>query len=584
MRARFNAVRKAGLAKLLPSRPRIAVGMGTCGTGNGAEGVYHAFADAIDQRGLDVQLAQTGCFGFCAEEPLVNVWIPGQPLRHAAPRADRPRRPDPRRTDRTERPREPRAVQDRAVGPHHRADRLRPRTTPTVPAWDEVPFFKGQKKIVLRNCGLINPDDIEEYIAIGGYQSLYKVLIDGTPETVIEQIKAAKLRGRGGAGFSTGLKWEYPAQGRRRPEVHHLQRRRGRSRRLHEPQRDRERSALAARRHGRSAATSRAPRRASSTCAPNIRWRCIGSIVAIEQAREYGVLGDEHPGARLRLRHRTGRRRRRVRLRRRDRADQLRWKGSRDARGRVRLSRRRRACGAIRPTSTTSRPGTTSRPSSPKARRGSPRSAATQEPGTKVFSLVGKVKNTGLVEMPLGTPLSKFVYDVGGGSTHGHNVKAVQTGGPSGGCIPHEMFDTPVDYETLAQARLHHGLGRHGGDGRRQLHGRRRPLLHRVHPLGILRQMHAVPRGAGQGAAHPERASPKARAARRTWTELDELGRMIRDTSLCGLGQTAPNSGADRACGTSATSSRTTSARSAAAPAFARIWRSRRARTVARCT
>ena len=76
----LDTVRRAGLAKLLPSRPRIAVGMGTCGTGNGAEGVYHAFADAIGQRGLDVQLVQTGCFGFCAEEPLVNVWSPGQPL------------------------------------------------------------------------------------------------------------------------------------------------------------------------------------------------------------------------------------------------------------------------------------------------------------------------------------------------------------------------------------------------------------------------------------------------------------------------------------------------------------------------
>ena len=80
---------------------------------------------------------------------------------------------------------------------------------PAIPAWNEVPFFRGQKKIVLRNCGLINPDDIEEYIAIGGYQSLYKVLIDGTPELVNEQLKISRLRGRGGAGFSTGLKWEF---------------------------------------------------------------------------------------------------------------------------------------------------------------------------------------------------------------------------------------------------------------------------------------------------------------------------------------------------------------------------------------
>ena len=80
---------------------------------------------------------------------------------------------------------------------------------PEIPHWHEVPFFKGQKKIVLRNCGLISPDDIEEYIAVGGYQALYKVLIDGNPEAVIEQIKASKLRGRGGAGYLTGIKWDF---------------------------------------------------------------------------------------------------------------------------------------------------------------------------------------------------------------------------------------------------------------------------------------------------------------------------------------------------------------------------------------
>ena len=129
------------------------------------------------------------------------------------------------------------------MGPHHRDPQVRPRI-PEVPLWNEVPFFKGQKKIVLRNCGLINPDDIEEYIGVGGYQALYKVLIDGRPETVIEQIKASKLRGRGGAGFLTGNKWEFLAKAKCRPEVHHLQRGRGRSRRVHEPQRDRKRSAL----------------------------------------------------------------------------------------------------------------------------------------------------------------------------------------------------------------------------------------------------------------------------------------------------------------------------------------------------
>ena len=222
----FDAVRNAGLAKLLPQRPRIAVGMGTCGSGNGAEGVYHALSEAIDRRGLDVQLVQTGCFGFCAEEPLVNISSPGQPLFILN------------------------RVRVDQVGPilngmtsgnipessilckiehwdHITAQIDYGHGRPSVLPWDEVPFFKGQTKIVLRNCGLINPDDIEEYIAIGGYQALRKVLREATPEAVIDLLKQAKLRGRGGAGFSTGVKFEFLRKARRGAEVPDLQRRRG---------------------------------------------------------------------------------------------------------------------------------------------------------------------------------------------------------------------------------------------------------------------------------------------------------------------------------------------------------------------
>src|SRR5690348_4478942 len=199
------------MAKLLPARPRIGVGMGTCGTGNGAEGVYHAFSEAIDRQGSDVRLAAVGCFGFCAQEPLVNVRLPGKPLVILR----RVQASDVRRI-----------LDDIAAGAvpedlalckieewdHLTAHLQYGAGFPGIPVWQEVPFFKPQKKIVLRNCGLISPDDIEEYIAIGGYQALYKVLIDAKPEMVIEQIKAAKLRGRGGAGFLTGNKWEYLAK------------------------------------------------------------------------------------------------------------------------------------------------------------------------------------------------------------------------------------------------------------------------------------------------------------------------------------------------------------------------------------
>ncbi len=157
----FNAAHEAGLAKVLPSVPRITIGMGTCGMGNGAEAALHAFADAIESRGLSVRLSPTGCFGNCAEEPLVNVWVPGKPLvtlcRVQARDAGR--------------------ILDDVVAGRVTSDLAMCKIEewdhvvssvrfgvgyPDLPHWHEVPFFHGQKRIVLRNCGLINPSDIEE--------------------------------------------------------------------------------------------------------------------------------------------------------------------------------------------------------------------------------------------------------------------------------------------------------------------------------------------------------------------------------------------------------------------------------------
>jgi len=190
--------------------PRIAVGMGTCGRGNGAEGLYRAFAETIDRSGMNVVLASVGCFGACFQEPLVNIRLPDFRwsfcivCRRTTPCASCMSFPGEisLTTWRTA-----------SRGVDHITAKLKyGRGYPEIPLWNDVPFFKGQKKIVLRNCGFINPDDIEEYIAVGGYQALYKVLIDGRPENILEQIKASKLRGRGGAGYLTGNKWEFLAK------------------------------------------------------------------------------------------------------------------------------------------------------------------------------------------------------------------------------------------------------------------------------------------------------------------------------------------------------------------------------------
>jgi NADH-quinone oxidoreductase subunit F len=534
----FNAVRSAGLAKLQPSRPRIAVGMGTCGTGNGSEGVYAALADAITQRGLDVHLVRTGCFGFCAEEPLVNVWIPGQPLvilhrvqtDHVNPILD---------ALATKTVPERLALCKIEDWDHITAQMHFGNGFPNIPTWNEIPFFRGQKKIVLRNCGLINPDDIEESIAIGGYQSLYKVLIDGTPELANEQLKISRLRGRGGAGFSTGLKWEFmrkavadhkylicnadegdPGAYMNRNELE------GDPHSLIE--------GMAIGGYVTGAKQGIIYVRAEYPLAVH-RLR-----VALAQAKDYGVIGDDILGRGFKFD-----------------IDLVEGAGAfvcgeetaliSSLEGRSGRPRPRPPFPAQKglwgyPTNINNvETWFNIAPIVAKGPAWFTETGSVASAGTKVFSLVGKVKNTGLVEMPFGTPLSSFVYDAGSGSMRGHPVKAVQTGGPSGGCIPHELFDTPVDYESLGK------LGSIMGSGGMVVMDDDNCMV------DVARYFIEFTRSESCGKCTPCRVGldkalrtltriTKGEGREEDLTELNELARMIRDTSLCGLGQTAPNS------------------------------------------
>jgi NADH-quinone oxidoreductase subunit F len=536
--AAFDRVRDAGLARLLPSRPRIAVGMGTCGTGNGAEGVYHAFAHTIERRGLDIQLVQTGCFGFCAEEPLVNVWAPGHPLviLHRV------------QTDHVAR------ILDGLTGAgipeslvlckietwDHVTARIDYGSgSPTIPTWDEVPFFKGQKKIVLRNCGLINPDDIEEYIAVGGYRSLQQVLRAAAPELAIEQLKLARLRGRGGAGFSTGLKFEYlrNATGTRKYLVCNADE--------GDPGAYMNRNELESDPHSLLEGMAIGGYVTDATHGIiYVRAEYPLAVhrlnVAIGQARDRGLLGANILGSAYDF-------------------DIELVEGA----GAFVCGEETALISSLEGRSGRSRP----RPPYP-AEKGlwaQPTNinnvetwynivpiiangpawfseiGSTASPGTKVFSLVGKVRNTGLVEMPLGTPLGRFVYDAGGGAMPGHSVKAVQTGGPSGGCIPHTMFDTPVDFESLGK------LGSIMGSGGMVVMDDDNCMV------DVARYFIEFTRSESCGKCTPCRVGldkalrtltriTKGEGREEDLAELDELGRMIRDTSLCGLGQSAPNS------------------------------------------
>ncbi len=533
----FNLVREAGLAKLLPSRPRIAIGMGTCGSGNGAEGVYHAFASGVDRRGLGYHVARVGCFGFCAEEPLVNVWLPGKPLviLHHVQVND---------VD---------AILDDLSRGHlpselalckieewdHVTGHIKYGTGyPEIPNWTDVPFFKGQKKIVLRNCGIISPADIEEYFAVGGYQALYKALIDNNPEAIVEQIKASKLRGRGGAGYLTGIKWEY----------------------LRKAKSDQKYIICNADEGDPGAYMNR--NEIESDPHSLLEGMLIGGFVvgategiiyvraeyplavhrlnrAIDAAKSYGLLGENILGRGFNFN-----------------ISLVEGAGAFVCGEETALIRSLEGK-AGRPTPRPPYPaerGLFGKPTNinnvetwyniaPIVLKGPAwftETGSTKSSGTKVFSLVGKVKNTGLVEMPLGTPLKTFVYDIGEGDSAGRTVKAVQTGGPSGGCIPQEMFDTPVDYETLAQ------LGSIMGSGGMVVMDEDNCMV------DVARYFIEFTHSESCGKCTPCRVGldkslqilnrfSHGKATEADLASLDEISRMIRDMSLCGLGQTAPN-------------------------------------------
>ncbi len=407
-----------------------------------------------------------------------------------------------------------------------------------LPSWRDIPFFKGQKKIVLRNCGLINPDDVEEYIGVGGYQSLFNVLIDNRPDVVIEQIKAAKLRGRGGAGFSTGQKWDFlrkavadrkyiicnadegdPGAYMNRNEIES------------DPHALLEGMAIAGFLTGATMGIIYV--RAEYPLAVHRLER------AIQQAKDYGLLGDNILGRGFNFN-----------------IELVEGAGAFVCGEETALiSSLEGHAGRPKPRPPfPAQKGLWGYPTNinnvetwyniaPIIAKGPAwftETGSAKSPGTKVFSLVGKVKNTGLVEMPLGTPLKTFVYDVGEGSANGRPIKAVQTGGPSGGCIPQEMFDTAVDYESLAK------LGSIMGSGGMVVMDDDNCMV------DVARYFIEFTHSESCGKCVPCRVGlDKALRILNQFTEgkgteedlgmLDEMGRMIRDTSLCGLGQTAPN-------------------------------------------
>jgi bidirectional [NiFe] hydrogenase diaphorase subunit len=409
---------------------------------------------------------------------------------------------------------------------------------PKIPLWQEVPFFKPQKKIVLRNCGLISPDDIEEYIGIGGYQALYKVLIDANPEMVIEQIKASRLRGRGGAGFLTGLKWEFLRKAADDRKYLICNADEG------DPGAFMDRSVLESDPHsvleGMAIAAYAVGADQGFIYVRAEYPLAISRLqIAIKQAKQMGLLGAgifESPFSfNVDLRIGAG-----AFVCGEETALMASVEGKRGTpRPRPPFPAESGLWGS--PTLINNVETFANVP--PIYRRGAEWFAGIgteKSKGTKVFALAGKIKNTGLIEVPMGTPLSAIVQDMGGGAPDGGQIKAVQTGGPSGGCIPARHLDTPVDYESLGK------LGSIMGSGGMIV------MDDQTNMVEVARFFMEFCMDESCGKCAPCRAGTvqmhhlldkiiRRQATASDLAKLEELCDMVKNTSLCGLGQTAPN-------------------------------------------
>ena len=533
----LEKVRQAGLKKILSGKPRITVGMDTCGIGNGAEEIMARLKAAAKKAKADVLIEKTGCFGFCAAEPLVNVHIPGSPLVIL------------KEVKAKDAGKIIGAVKKKSFSGlktlckisswDHITSEIKFGTGfEGIPEWNEIDFFKGQKKIVLRDSGLIDPEDIEEYIGIGGYAPLQKVLGGMSAEKVIEEIKSSKLRGRGGAGFPTAVKWSLMRQEKSDDKYVVCNADEGdpgaymnRNEIESDPHMLIEGMIIAAYAMGANKGILYV--RAEYPLAVQRLSR------AIEQARQYGMLGRNIFGSKFDF-------------------DMTLVEGA----GAFVCGEETALIASIE--GLAGRP--TPRPPFPaqKGIFGKPtninnvetycnipaiiargaewfqQTGTKNSSGTKVFSLVGKIKNTGLVEMPLGQPLQKVIYNIGGGTGTKKKIKAVQTGGPSGGCIPPHLFDTPLDYESL------NALGTIMGSGGIVVMDDDNCMVDVAKYFTEFTNHDSCGKctPCREGLYHQLKILEKVcsgKADEHDISLLKDLGGVIADSALCGLGQTAPN-------------------------------------------
>jgi len=505
-------------------RTHLLVCAGTGCVSCGAFELRRALEEEIKRRGLDreVLVVATGCNGFCERGPILLVQPDGifyQRLKTS----DVPRLV------------EEHLLKGRPVGS---LMYVPPREREPVPRMKDIEFFKHQRLVVLRNRGRIDPEKIDEYIATEGYAGAAKALAKMTPKGIIAEITASGLRGRGGAGFPTGRKWETARRGPAGPRYVVCNGDEG------DPGAFMDRSVLEADPHAviegliigaRAVGASR-----GFLYIRNEYPLAVARVVkALEQARAYGLLGRDILGSGFDFD-----------------LEVVRGAGafvSGEETALLASIEGRRAYPRQRPPYPAEK-GLWGRPTVINnvetwanvpaiIRRGAAWFASlgtATSKGTKIFSLVGKIANTGLVEVPMGIPLREIIYDIGGGIPNGRAFKAVQIGGPSGGCVPAALLDLPVDYESLKAA------GSMMGSGGMIVMDEDTCMV----DIALYFLRFAGEESCGKcapcraGTAEMARVLARITAGLGTAEDLNRLEALastVRRGSLCGLGQTAPN-------------------------------------------
>ena len=501
----------------------VRVCMDTGCRAGGGEDIMRAFERELEHRGLrgSVAIRATGCHGFCARGPVVAVDPEGVFYQTVEP-GDVP--------DIVAHT----IVRGEVVSRlnYHDADGC------ACPRQPDIPFFSGQKRVVLRNCGTIDPTDIDAYIARGGYEALAKALGSMSPPDVLETVKASGLRGRGGGGFPTGVKWELAAAQQSDKKYVVCNADEG------DPGAFMDRGLLEGDTHAviegmLIGAYAMGAGEGYVYCRAEYPGAIKHLRIALAQGEERGLLGERILGS--------------------DFSFHLHVKEGAGAfvcgeetaliasiEGRRGMPRTRPPYPAVsglwgKPTNINNvETWANVAPIVDKGADWYRSSGTTDSPGTKVFSLAGKLNNTGLVEVPMGVTLRQLIFDIGGGITRNRHFKAVQMGGPSGGCLGAEHLDLPVDYDSLKQAGAIMGSGGvivmdettcmvdlarfFVNFTQAESCGKCVPCR-----IGTRRMLEILTRiVSGDGTMDD-------------LDRLEKLARTIKATSLCGLGQTAPN-------------------------------------------